>query len=173
MFLTQPQLVILKNDIAADATLNALPQGNEDNATVVANSYNLNAVPDYWVWRTAVSRGELTNATSVDGTIFSWVGSGFITRAQGERDAWRELFDDRGFVNPSLTQVRQAFADIFSGAIAPAPANRTHLNTISRRKANRAEKLYITTGVGTTAAPSTLVVEGIITVQNVVAAWNS
>ena len=104
------------------------------------------------------------------GTTFNWTGAGFITRAQGERDAWRELFDVDGWVNPSLTNVRQAFADIFSGGTAPAPANRTHLLAVARRKASRIEKLYAT-GTGSTGSPGTLVFEGTVTPSEIIAAY--
>ena len=169
--MTPAQLVTFKNDIAADGTLNALSR-TEDSATVIAAAYNAAASPDYWVWRTSVTKNEYVSATSVDSTTFNWTGTGFIARSAGEQAAWRELFNGANACNPSLANVRQAFTDIFSGATAPAPANRTHLAAISRRKASRAEKLFAT-GAGSTAAPSLMGVEGVLTVQDVVAAWNS
>lgn len=166
--LTAPQLLTLKNDILADATLNAQPH-NSDGATAIANAYKLNASPNYWVWSTSVSRDALLNSASVDGTTFAWTGAGYITRSQGERDALNAIFNSQGFTNPSLVNVRQAFADIESGATAPAPANRTHLLAASRRVANRLEKLFAV-GAGTTAAPSTMAIEGAVTVQDVLIA---
>jgi hypothetical protein len=168
--LTPAQLTTLKADIVADGTLNAQPNNSDGNSTIAA-AYNLNASPDYWVWRTAVSKAEYVGATSIDGTTFNWTGTGYITRAQGERDAWNQLFDAQGYANPSLPQVRQAVADIFSGATAPAPANRTHLLTVSRRKATRAEKLFAT-GSGTTASPSVMAFQGQISYQDVESARN-
>ena len=152
--LTTSQLATLRADIIADGTLNAQPN-NSDGNSVIAAAYNLNAVPDFWVWRTSVPKSEMTNSVSVDATTFSWTGTGFITRSVGERDAWRELFGEGGVCNPSLANVRQAFSDIFSGATAPAPANRTHLTTVARRKATRGEKLFAT-GTGSTASPGLL-----------------
>lgn len=166
--LTNAQLTSLKNDITADPVLNAFPK-NSDGAVAVADLYALNAVPDFWVWRTNVSKEELTNNTSTDGTTFSWTGAGFITRSQGERDAWRELFNIKGTVNAALLQVRNAFNDIFSGGTNPAPANRTHLLAMSRRLANRAEKLF-STGTGSTASPATMSVEGKLSYQEVLTA---
>lgn len=173
MSLTASQLTALKADIAADGTLNSQPM-NDDGHFAIAAAYNANAAPDYWVWRTAVSKSELVNSTSVDGTTFAWNGAGFITRSQGERDAWREMFNGEGYCNPSLPQVRAAFTDIFSGGTAPAPANRIHLATVSRRKATRAEKLFVVSGsgTGTTGAPSVMSFEGTITVQDVSTARN-
>lgn len=169
--LTPAQLTTLKANIIADAAFNGLPS-NTDGAFVIAAAYNLPASPDFWVWRTRVSKDELVQTTSVDGTTFNWTGAGFITRAVGERDAWRELFSLDGICNPSLASVRQAFADIFSGATAPAPANRTHLLAVGRRKALRIEKLFAT-GTGSTASPATMVIEGTISYQDVQAARES
>lgn len=163
--LTSAQLATLKADILADPAFNSVPQGS-DEAFTIAAAYNLPAVPDFWVFRTAVSKAEYVQTTSVDGTTFNWTGTGFITRSPGEQAAWRELFNDSGLCNPSLASVRQAFQDIFSGAVAPAPANRTHLATISRRKATRAEKLYAT-GTGSTASPATMVFEGALSYLDV------
>lgn len=168
--LTGPQLTTLKNDILADSTLNSQPN-NDDGNFAIAAAYNLTASPDFWVWRTAVSKDEFLESTSVDGTTFNFTGAGYITRSQGERDAWNALFSSTGFANPSLSNVRQAVADIFSGGTAPAPANRTHLLTISRRKATRAEKLFAT-GTGSTGSPALMTFEGTLTPSEVSTARN-
>lgn len=187
MPLNAQQLVTLKANILAN--VNVIPEGmpnagafvgmqiknipndSGDGNFAVASWYNLAASPDYWVWRTSVPKGEFVNATSVDGTTFNWTGAGFIGRSQGERDAWREMFNGTNTVNPSLPQVRQAFADIFSGATAPAPANRTHMSAISRRLAKNGEKVFAT-GVGTTASPAVMGYEGNISLQDVNSALN-
>ena len=170
MPLTAAQKVTLKADILADPTLNAEPN-NDDGAFAIAAAYNLNAVPDYWVWRSNVPKNEFTQSLSIDGTTFTWTGNGFIGRTQGERDAWRELFNATNSVNPSLANVRQAFQDIFSGAQAEAVANRAHMATVGRRKARRGEKLFAT-GLGTTVAPSVMGYEGTISFQDVSSARN-
>jgi hypothetical protein len=162
--LTLTQLQALKTEITNDAALNAYPQ-NSDGAFAIADILNLTAAPDFWVWRTFVAKEEYVSGASVDGTNFSWTGTGFITRSVGERDAWRELFQN-GSCNPSLPNVRQAFTDIFSGGVAPAPANRTHLSAVSRRKATRAEQV-LATGTGSTGSPGLLTFEGELTYQDV------
>lgn len=175
MSLTQQQLAALRASIVANPAYSGmLDDPNPDirvaNADAIAAEYNLPAAPDFWVWRTSVSRMEYVNGTSADGTTFAWTGTGFITRSVGERDAWRELFADSGTVNPSLANVRQAFQDIFSGGTAPAPANRTHLNAMSRRRASGIEKL-LATGTGSTASPATMGFEGEISGDDVLQAW--
>lgn len=163
--LTPTQLTTLKNDILADSNFNGISSDSDGNAAIAA-FYNLNAAPDFWVWRSKVARDEIVGSASVDGTNFSWTGTGFITRTQGERDAFNQLFDGEGFCDPSQANVRQAFLDIFSGGTAPAPANRTHIATIARRKATRAEKLFAT-GTGSTGSPGQLVFEGALNLDDV------
>lgn len=167
--LTTQQLAALKADIAADPTLAALPQ-TPDNAFAVAAAYNLNAAPDYWVWRTSVPQLEIVSTTTEDGTVWSWPA--FIARSQGERDCWREMFADTGYVNASLANVRQGFGDIFSGTANNAAAQRTHLLAIGRRRATRAEKLF-SIGTGSTASPATMAFEGQLTFNDVLNAWIS
>ena len=160
--LSLAQMAILNTDARSATNATALAAwiaAFDDQA--IAAWYNQTPTGDFWVWRTRVGKAEMTQGTSVDGTTFSWVGAGFITRAQGERDAWRELFDAGDGCNPSLANVRQAFQDIFSGATAPAPANRLHLTTMSRRKCSRIEQL-LATGVGSVASPGTLTFEGLL-----------
>jgi hypothetical protein len=181
MALTAAQRTILRADIQADATLNTLPH-NSNSAQQIVDAYNLDASPAFWVWRTAVTKVDYVGSTSVDGTVFSYVGTGFITRSAGEQAAWRDMFDNpANAVNPSLPQVRQAFQDIFSGAVAPAPANRTHLATMSRRRATRLEKLFAVdssgpgTGTGARGAtgnPGALVVEGHLTTSEADQTWS-
>jgi hypothetical protein len=169
MTLTLAQLQVLKAAILADGALAAQPL-TSDGAFAIAAVLNLPASPAFWVWRTSVSKGELVQSTSVDGTTFTWVGNGFITRSVGEQTAWAELFSD-GACNPSLASVRQAFLDIFSGS-GNAAANRTHLATVGRRIATRAEKL-LATGTGSTASPAVMGAEGALSYQDVESARNS
>lgn len=168
MQLTTAQLQAIKADIDANGDMNGQPN-NSDGHFAIAALYNQPASPAFWVWRTRVTRAEYVNQSSVEGTTFAWTGTGFITRSQGERDAFRELFNHEGAVNPSLPSVRQAFTDIFSGTTAPAPANRTHMATVSRRLATRIERL-LATGTGSTSVPATMGAEGPITYQDVEAA---
>jgi hypothetical protein len=173
--LTTQQLAAFKTALTTDpAYAAAIAVGDDTAAAAVANQ---DAAPDYYVWRTTVSEDEYTQTAGVDvananaATTFSWTGAGYITRNQGERDAWARLFRS-GSTNPSLANVRQAFSDILSGATAPAPANRNHMLVKSKRKATRAEKLYAT-GTGTYASPAVLGYEGGVTADDVRRALNS
>lgn len=174
--MTDAQLQALRAALLADTDPAVVAAVQARNDTEVARLYNEAAVPSYWCWRTSVRKNEYTQQTSADGTTFSWVGAGFITRSVGERDAWRELFNGGGngdgTTNPSLANVRQAFSDIFSGATAPAPANRAHLLAMSRRLATRAEQVFAT-GAGTSAAPSQFgSFQGSVTIDDIGRALN-
>jgi hypothetical protein len=167
--LTPAQSATLKADILADSALAAQPM-NADGHFAIAAAYNLAASPAFWVWRSLVPKGDFVNNVGPDGTTFNWTGNGFITRSVGEQTAWREVFNGTSAVNPSLANVRQAFADIFSGT-GNAAANRTHLLAIARRTATRAEKLFAV-GTGSTASPATMAFEGDIQFQDVELARN-
>lgn len=170
MQLTPAQLATLKTWIIAN-------NNSIFDASAVA-LLNATASPDFWVWRTAVSKHELVTKQSVDGTSFIWAGNGFISRSAGEQACWTELFNSTLTTNPSLANVRQAFSDIFSG-VGNAALNRTHLLAMARRKATVAEKMFAV-GTGTTLSPATMgdgtagtIAEGLITLQNVIDAANS
>jgi hypothetical protein len=175
MTLTPAQLTSLKQDIAADAALSALPQ-TSDTAFEIARVYNLLASPTFWVYRTELGEKEVYEATSPDGTTWDWTT--YIAQNQREADAWTRMFSGGGrggggAINPSLAQVRAGVDKIFSGVGAGPTAQRTHLHSLFRRTATRAEKLFATTtqGAGTTAAPATLTFTGTLTGGEVEQAW--
>jgi len=151
MALSPAQYAALKADILADPVLAAFPQ-NSDGAFEIAKAYNLPASPDFWVWRTHLPQAEIVNTTTTEATVFSWTQ--FIARTVQEQAGWREMFADGGFVDASKANVRQGFADIFSGAQAGPVAQRAHLLTVGRVKATRIQKLF-STGTGSTASPAT------------------
>jgi hypothetical protein len=155
--LSAAQKTTLKTYI--DANLAAIPN-TESGAFQVAAALNVTASPDFWVWRSRVPEHEITGTVSPDATSWSWTA--YIARSQGERDGWARIFNSSFTCNPSLANVRQAFADIFSGTTNNAPAQRTHLTAICRRKATIAEKL-LATGTGSTASPGTMGAEGEVT----------
>lgn len=174
MSLTSAQIQTLRADVLAAVDAEIVAARTAGDTFTLAALYNRLAAPDFWVWRTSVRKNEYTQSVGPEGTTFAWTGTGFIGRSQGERDAWRELFNGGGrgdgSVNPSLANVRQAFTDIFSGATAPAPANRAHMAAVSRRKATRAEKIFVADPQnGSTATPATMVFEGDITSDDMIA----
>jgi hypothetical protein len=167
--LTPNQLTALKADILANPELAAL-KDTPDGRYAIAAAYNTVASPDFWVWKTYITKNEIVGATSADGTTWTWVGNGFITRSAGEQNAWVELWNASGSINAALPQVRAAFADILSGA-GNAALNRAHMLAMSRRKATRGEKLFAS-GAGSTGTPGTMGFEGAVQFSDVDSALN-
>lgn len=167
--LTEAQKTTLKNYIEADPVLSQYPN-NTDGAYDIAIKLNEVASPDYVVWKSALTRHEIIAETSLEGTAFTWAGGGYITRSQGERDAFREMFNSTGTVNPRKTSIIAAFNDIFSGA--GGASNRAHIVASSKRKATVIEKVFAT-GEGSLPVPATLGYEGAINYQDVHEARNS
>jgi hypothetical protein len=149
--LTPAQMATLKAAILADPTLNATPNTYPDGATQLANLLNADAAPDFWVWRTNVSIGEVGrtfNATELAG----------LTSLNHTRLQTLAIYMSAG-VNPSVTATRTFFDDIFSGA--GGTNTRAALLVVWRRKARLFEKVFAT-GTGSTGSPATLGVEGSI-----------
>lgn len=159
--LTPQQQTALKAHIDASPDLSVFPN-NADGNFAIADLLNLDAAPDWWVWRTRLEKHTVTDETSPEATTFSWPALG--ARSASEQFIWRELWNSTLSCNPSLPQVRQGFADVFSGGTGATM--RTHMLAMARRKATRVEKV-LSSGTGTAAAPATLTFEGQISYQDV------
>lgn len=153
MPLTSAQLQALKAEINADPVLASQPV-NSDGAFFIAAELNKLAVPNFIVWRTDIPTRDIKKAV---------VWTEYIGRSQGEREAF-VLINSNGIVNAGDANVRQGFADIFSG---PSGVNtRTNLLAIAKRSSTRAEKA-LATGTGSGASPATMGYEGAISYQDV------
>lgn len=170
MPLTAAQSLAIKNDILASPDLNAFPN-TYDGAFGVADLYNKLATPDFIVWKTRLHEQEITSLTSAEGTVWSWPA--FITRSVGEQAGWNRMFNGTYTIDPSLAQIRNGIADIFSGGTGAA--QRTHITAISKEKAKRIEKLLADTanGNGALATPATRIHVGNISYQDVYTARNT
>lgn len=164
--LTTSQKVIFRTALFAELDPEFVAVRNAGATSAMADWFNRPKSPDNIVWRTRVTEHEIVDETSAENTVWSWTS--YISRSQGERDAWVRMFNGTYSVNPSIPQVRTGMADIFSGGTGAA--QRTHFLAISKRKATRAEALF-TVGPGTTANPANLVFEGDITNDDVVQAF--
>jgi hypothetical protein len=166
--LSPSQLTTLKAAIVGNPTWNALPNNDDGNETL-ASILNGTAAPDFIVNKTTLSRHDILTGTSLAATTFTWTGGAYITRSQGEREAFREIFNSTGTVDPRLPSIVAAFADIFSGP--GGLTNRTHIAEMSKRKATFAEKI-LATGTGTLVAPANMSFEGKLTSTDVASARN-
>ena len=156
------QLATLKAALATETNAEVVALKAARNTGGIAIWYNQPTNPAYYVWRKSLSRHEILTAISDEGTTFAWAGGAYITRNQGERDAFREMFNSSGSVNPSLASIQAAFNDIFSGA--GGAGNRTHINAMSRRAVSRGERLFAS-GAGTKVAPGTITLDDTLVVD--------
>jgi hypothetical protein len=169
--LTSEMLQTLKAAILAetDAAVVAARTPATRDDRVIAAFYNQEAVPAFYVYRAQLSRHEILTGTSDEGTTFAWTAGAYITRSQGERDAFREMFNSTGNVDPSLPTIQSAFADIFSGT--GGAGNRAHIKAMARRACNRFERIFAT-GTGSKAAPGVAAVSGSVSTDDVSRALN-
>lgn len=154
--LTNTQTQTLKTDLA-NSEFSAFPH-TEDKAEEIAKAYNLSATPTFIVWRTRVPTQEVKK---------NIVWTEYIARSVGERDAFVFMLSD-GFVNTADANIRSGFQDVFSGA--GGATTRNQLLAMAKRSATRAEKLFAE-GTGSDAAPATMQIEGNLTKEDVVRAW--
>lgn len=163
--LTSSQLAALRAAILADPVLAAIPQ-TPDGAFSVAEAFNLVAAPDFWVWRTAVSRSDIYNSVSADATNWNWTT--YKNQGVAEQNAWTQMFmgDQANFAQDN---VRAGVEAIFAGS-AQATLQKNHCLAVGRRKASRAEKLFAV-GPGSTGTPAKMTFEGSLAYQDVLNAW--
>lgn len=153
MPLTQAQLVTLKADIIAASdpecvALEAEPT-HPDRAFAVALLYNALASPSWTIWKKRVGIGDI--AVKINGTELAGLSSLNHTRFQ----TIVSLTNAAGGLDPSLTDQRQFFDDIFSGA--GGATTRASLLVLWKKLGTRLEKLF-STGTGSDASPATTAV---------------
>jgi hypothetical protein len=159
--LTSSQQLTLKNAIIADGTLNSFPN-NSDGADAIAQELNKASNPAFIVWKTNVQIEDVGN--NIVGTEIAGLSSLNNTRLQTIVQ-----LSSRG-VNPSFSDRRAFFDDIFSGA--GGVNTRARLLALWKRTATKVEKLFAT-GTGSDASPATLSFEGNLNYQDVEEARNS
>lgn len=158
MALTPQQWPAMKAAILAetDPTLVALRQANNEQG--MADWYNLAST--FTAWRTNVSRSEIYNKTSGEGTMWSWTF--YKNQSVVEQNAWVQMFmgDQADFSQDNL---RAGIAVIFTAASA---VNATHALATGKRLATRAERVFVS-GIGTVATPGKFGWQGAITAQDI------
>lgn len=170
--LTVAQYTALKSDITTRG-LDSNPNTSDGNL-VIQGAYGVNAAPPYWVWKSLVLESDIYELTSPDGTTWDWTQ--YIAQSVTEQGSWRQMVSMRGGLVPALANVRAGFNKIFAGAGAGPTAQRAHILSISRRQANIAEKLFAAPTAGGTGNPgiatnpATLVVEGLLSLDDIQAA---
>ncbi len=148
MSLTPAQLVAFKADLDTNTDPVIVQSLIAGTGVVTAEWYSGDASPDYWVWRSDVTRQEIKN-------VLNWTE--YINVIPGGQGAFMLLIED-GSVDAGKANIRQGFNDIFSSA----PISKVALIALAKRFSNRIEKLLATGGNGDEATPATLSYEGTI-----------
>lgn len=117
-----------------------------DNYQFVANWYNLNASPDYFVHRQHVTQKEVyeTEVSAGDsstGAATEWSVQGFKTQSVSEQNAWEEMFEG-GQCNFGKLIYRKGVLDLF-GTTGEGGKNRTHIFNVAKRRCTNLEKLFV------------------------------
>lgn len=176
MPLSESQLATLQADILADPALSAIPN-TLDLAYGIADVYNALASPNYIVWAAnvptqsiydAIDWKKLTPTDAPDGTQL------YLNRmmnCQGRQFNLQILLRSE-VTNGQKQKLRQglqdALQDIPSGAAgALIDAGWNNVKAAMTRLANRAEKLFVTSGSGTAGTPGVVSLDGRVTPDEV------
>ncbi len=161
----------LKADIEANSDPTVVAALQDGANQVIADWYNQIAAPEFWVWRTAISKAEIYGNVSQDATTWSWSD---YAGAVGEHKVWDELFSfgENQTMDPSSANNRSGVLTVFPDQGQQTAPNRQHIESLARERATNIEKLFAT-GVGSTGSPATRDVVGSLSWQDVVAALNS
>lgn len=159
MALTLAQQVILKADIEADPVLGLLP-ASAQSAFDIAAAYQVE-IPAWIVWKTAVTK----DAIMQNG--FDWTRLDNLS--VGKARIWTEIFSNANTaINPAKPNQRAGIDAVWVGTQADLNV-RAAVYVHCKRSANRLEKL-LSSGTGTDASPATMMVEGVISYNEVGAA---
>jgi hypothetical protein len=158
--LTEPQLQTLK----ADITANFLAQWNAGDLGAIVVAYNAVAAPDFYVWRTSVTRDEIMAGN------FDWTQADNLTAGQAR--IWDWLFaNEARAIDASKVNVRAGVSECWKGTAAKVAVATATLN-VCMRLATRLEKLFAV-GTGSNADPATMATEHLLDTSDVVRAMGS
>jgi hypothetical protein len=162
---TEADYAALKQDITVTNQAEFATAVSTNNDAVIVAAYNAIPSPSFWVWRTSLSEKEIYEATADGGGTWNWAT--YKAQTVQDRDSWARMFAP-GVVNPSLPNTRAGWTAIFGGAGASL-TQVNYLLALSRRTARRIEALLIVpaSGNGSTATPSNMRYEGMLTVPDV------
>jgi hypothetical protein len=185
--LTTSQLTALKADIVSDGALNGLPM-TSDGATAIVAAYSVIVAPDFFVYRTRIPVQEIydqiqwakmTPTDAPDGTA-AWTNRSLA--CQGKQFNLQLLLQgSQQSIDGTKSNVRAGLQDALTNVPSGVSGVTQAANWVGvrdnalARKATRAEKLFASTANGngaTAATAATMVVEGALSVDDVMSARN-
>lgn len=150
--MTPAELQTLKTAIAAETDAEFVGYRTNGQTGLMANWFNGDST--FIVWRQNVETAEI-------GKTVNYNAVGALTSANSARVTLFYQMNPMDF--EPLSDVRNFFADTFSGALGGAgQATRDALDALWKRAASHVEALF-TTGTGTTVSPGNLVYVGPVT----------
>lgn len=148
--LSTAQQTALKAAAVADPVANTYVQAGDDVA--LATWFNADQ-PAYIVWRT-----RLTMDTIIQDVGFDFTRVDNLSTGKARISEW--MFRS-GYIDPSKPNVRAGIDATWVGTAADLSVRAT-IYAMCKRSASRAE-MILATGTGTTASPSTMGFEGVLT----------
>lgn len=162
---------------AQKATLNTWLQTNASSLSDddAAAALNANFAPNYWVWRTGVTRQDMY--TTITDLPSSWDWTIYIAQTVPQQGGWVQMFMG-DTLDMSRSNNRVGIAKIYGNTNAET----LHCFAVGRRVCTVLEKLYVTAVVsppansgndgvagnrGKISNPDLLVIEGAISAQQV------
>ena len=152
--MTPAQLLLIKAEIDADGTLNALPM-TPDGAFAIADALNLDAAPAWVVWKSAVL---------VDDIMQDMDWTRVDNLSNGKARSW-DWMTKAGTINAGRANIRAGIDSVWVGT-APDLAVRAAIYVRCKRAATRAEKI-LSMGTGTDTVPATMGFEGAVSYRDV------
>lgn len=152
--LTSTQVATLKAACIADVVV-CKPLHDAADDTGLAAYFNGDTIT-YIVWRTAVTKEEITQDAAFDWTRVD-------NLSVGKARIWTEMFDNGSrAINAANSNVRAGIAAVWTGTAADNAVQAAVLAKC-KRSATRAERI-LASGTGTTVAPALLTFQGAISV---------
>jgi hypothetical protein len=159
--LTTEQQTLLRNYVLADPVFSVLP-ANNSSALQIAEALNLPTNPAFIVWKTNVTKAEITKDPG-----FTWTLVDNLT--VGKARIWDWLFDNASSsIDPSSSHIRAGIDECWKGT-AQMVAVRDAILALCKRTANGIEKI-LSTGTGSTVDPAVLSAQGTLVYLDVVKA---
>lgn len=161
--MTPDQYTTLRTALLADTDPDVQAAIIARNDNEVTRLYNLEASPQFIVWRNKVTQNEIMS------NGFDWVRVDNLSI--GKARIWDWLFDnDEKSINPSKSNVRAGIAECWKGTAADL-AVQAAVFAHCKRPTTRFERVFAT-GTGTEATPGVLGLEGPVSQNDISIALN-
>lgn len=188
MNLTTANKQALKAAVAAETDPEFVTLRNAGSTGAMADWLNQPLAATWYAWRTSMPVSDVMDqviwanmtpaeAVPVDTTLNTSIWHARSLACQGKQFNLQTMLQGRETINPSKANIRAGLQDALTSIPSGVNGNNRNagwsaLQLMLSRPVTRGERIFAT-GTGSQAVPGTLVVEGLVTDQNVVEALNS